>query len=273
MLISAYLFFPTSPAQLTLISEKKAYFHRTCPLLVDTKADKLNPQQPFLPSSFTLLNWNIYKQQKENWQPALQSWSKQADIITLQEAKYSLALRQLSQQAHLHTLQNVAFKHNGDFYGVNTLSSVGPSSICGTTDKEPWIRVSKSALATTYPMQGFEKKLLVINLHAINFTFTAKPLQHQLRPYLTLLAQHTGPAILSGDFNTWSDKRLMAIEQPLQALGFSEVKFEPDHRLTRFNLPLDHIYFRGLTVIKAQSLTTTASDHTPQLVTFKTTES
>jgi len=259
------LLYPKSFTQLTLVDKNKQHYQTLCPML---SKPLLTSEVASLPASFTLLNWNIYKQQKPGWENALQEWSTNADIITLQEAKLSPELIAFSQQNLFWYLQNNAFKHNDFLYGVNTLSKVKHISTCGSTALEPWIRVQKSALATTYPIQGAKEPLLVINLHGINFTFNTQLLQQQLSPYLALIAKHTGPTIFSGDFNTWSKERKTMVENALKTLGFSEVQFELDERLTVLGLPLDHIYFRGLTVLKAQSLATTTSDHTPQLVRF-----
>lgn len=262
----AIAFFPDSPAHLTLIDNNKQHYQAVCPELSPTT---ITIGAKALPSSFTLLNWNIYKQKRNNWEVKLQEWATTADLITLQEAKYSPELISFSDKNGFFYLQNFAFKQSGFIYGVNTLSKASPIAACGTRQKEPWIIVRKTALASTYPIQGSEETLLVINLHGINFTFTERPLIKQLAPYLSLINRHQGPVIFSGDFNTWSDARLEGVDQTLLEIGFSELAFEYDQRSRIFGLPLDHIYFRDLKVVDAQSLITKASDHNPLLVTFE----
>ena len=258
-------FFPTVPKQLTLLAKNNQYYQTLCPTL---SRASINIESKKVSAPFTLLNWNIYKQQKTNWASSLQEWANDADFITLQEAKLSPELIQFSHQKQLFYLQNYAFKHNNFIYGVNTLSKVAPLSLCATAYNEPWISIPKTGIASTYAIKGSDQPLLLINLHGINFTLTAYPLREQLTPYLELINSHQGPIIFSGDFNTWSDARLLAVEQSLIASGFSEALFDDDKRLTVFGLPLDHIYFRGLKIIEAKSLVTDASDHNPQLVTF-----
>ncbi|GLS89675.1 EEP domain-containing protein [Psychromonas marina] len=262
---TAIAFFPESPSELTLLSQGKQRYQATCPILSKVI---LSEESQTLPMPFKLLNWNIYKQQEKSWQQSLQEWATSADILTLQEAKLSPELINFSKQNKLFYLQNYAFKHSGFVYGVNTLSKVEAISTCGTAHREPWIWVPKTGIASTYPIQGSEYPLLVINLHGINFTLTEKPLKKQIEPYLALIKTHHGPIIFSGDFNTWSEARLEGVEQSLIASGFSEALFDEDKRLTIFGLPLDHIFFRGLKVLEAQSLVTDSSDHSPQLVTF-----
>jgi endonuclease/exonuclease/phosphatase (EEP) superfamily protein YafD len=258
-------FFPAPPTQLTVLANDDLYYKTLCPTLSKLS---VTPQQKQVRPPFKLLNWNIYKQQKENWGSRLKEWAKNVDFITLQEAKLSPELIKFSHQEKLFYLQNYAFKYNNFVYGVNTLSKVAPISVCGSAYKEPWIWVPKTGIASTYPIIGRTDLLLLINLHGVNFTITEQPLQAQFSPYFSLITQHAGPIIFSGDFNTWSDIRLATIEKSLMQLGFSEVSFDDDKRLTVFGLAVDHIYFRGLRVIEAKSLVTDASDHSSQLITF-----
>jgi len=262
---TAIAFFPEPPSKLTLLTQGKQRYQAACPQLSKVL---VSTEQKALPTPFKLLNWNIYKQQKQGWRQHLQEWATSADLITLQEAKLSPDLINFSKKNKLFYLQNYAFKYSGLIYGVNTLSKVEALSTCGTVHKEPWIWVPKTGIASTYPIKESKYSLLVINLHGINFTFTEKPLTKQISPYLTLIKKHQGPVIFSGDFNTWSKARLESVEKSLVNSGFSEALFNEDKRLTIFGLPLDHIYFRGLEVLEAQSLSTDASDHSPQLVSF-----
>ncbi|WP_022942986.1 endonuclease/exonuclease/phosphatase family protein [Psychromonas hadalis] len=260
----AVAFYPKSPEHLTLLTQNQQTYQANCPTLSAIK----NSTHATLTSPFTLLNWNIYKQQKKNWQNSLKAWAKNADFITLQEAKLSPELISFSKKNNLFYLQNYAFKHNNSIFGVNTLSKITPFLVCGSAYSEPWILVPKTGLASYYAIKNSEDSLLIINLHGVNFTFSERPLIKQLKPYLALIKTHQGPIIFSGDFNTWSEIRLIAVEQSLIKAGFSEALFDDDQRLHIFGLPLDHIYFRGLKVIKAESLTTDASDHSPQVVMF-----
>ncbi|MEH6452050.1 MAG: endonuclease/exonuclease/phosphatase family protein [Psychromonas sp.] len=261
-----YAFFPDSPQQLTLFDKNGHVYNSECPNLDQVKDSSAISKKLALP--FTLLNWNIYKQQNTTWQVKLQEWSERADIITLQEAKHTQQLIDFSHLRNLNYYQNHAFNLNGYVYGVNTLSTSQVSHLCGTRYFEPWIQVPKTGLATIYPIDKHQQSLLVINLHGVNFTLTSTPLKEQLAPYFALIEQHQGSVIFSGDFNTWSDARLQYVENTLSIYGFEEAVFRHDQRSKVFGLPLDHVFFRGLKVISAESLATDASDHSPQLVTF-----
>lgn len=263
--VFGWSFLPSSPGKMTLIDQQYRQYSTTCPALINVKStaptDALN-------STFSLLNWNIYKQQHQQWSKKLNEWANQADLITLQEAKYDQDLIHFSQQQKLSYYQNIAFNYQKQNYGVNTFSRVQAQQACGTRYSEPWTLVPKTGIATTYAFKDTTQSLLLVNLHGVNFTFTAEPLKEQVAPYIQLIEQHQGPIIISGDFNTWSEARTEEIIGTLVKAGFNETQFSKDQRLTILGLPLDHIFFRDLEMINAKSIATIASDHTPQLVTF-----
>jgi len=257
---------PDTPTKMTIINRQQTLFTATCPALSEPL---LTNNETALPATFSLLNWNIYKQQNKQWLTQLTKWTQQANLLTLQETKYSPAFRQFTQQQQLLPLQNIAFQYQQINYGVNTLSKTTPLQVCGTRYTEPWSRIPKSAVASTYQITGSKNPLLVVNLHGVNFTLTAAPLAEQLRPFITLIKAHKGPVIVAGDFNTWSEARTLTVDQALTELTLNEVTFNTDNRLKIFGRPLDHVFYRGLTVSNARSIPTNASDHTPQLITFK----
>lgn len=259
-----WLLYPEAPTHLSAFTNGGNIDLSPCPELSAIAANT----KYRLPLPFTLLNWNIYKQQQDNWQEKLQEWTENADLITLQEAKYSFELQNFSRKNSLFYYQNYAFKYKGLVYGVNTLSRYPAKFICGSRATEPWIQIPKTGLAGSYPLADSSASLLLINLHGINFTLRSTLLAKQLQPYFTLITVHQGPIIFSGDFNTWSDQRLALLEDALFKLSFNEVTFSNDQRSTIFGHQLDHIYFRGLKVITSTSIATDASDHSPQMVTF-----
>lgn len=258
-------FLPSSPTKMTLIDQQYNQYFATCPALVNVEK---SASSHALNSTFSLLNWNIYKQQNLQWSKKLNEWATQADLITLQEAKYDQDLIHFSQQQKLYYFQNIAFNYQKENYGVNTFSRTQAKQACGTRYSEPWTMVPKTGIATTYAFKDSAQLLLLVNLHGVNFTLTAEPLKEQVTPYLQLIKQHRGPVVISGDFNTWSEARTAEVIGTLVKAGFNEAQFSKDQRLTILGLPLDHIFFRGLEMINAKSIATIASDHTPQLVTF-----
>jgi len=248
-----------------ILDQANQQYLATCPNLQNIKKTGANQS---LNKTFSLLNWNVYKQQNKGWSKKLDEWANQADFITLQEAKYDDSLISFLEQQQFYDLQNIAFTYQQQQFGVNTASRIQALQVCGTRYAEPWIQIPKTGLASIYAIKNSQQTLLLINLHGVNFTLTSTPLKEQVTPYLHLIEQHQGPIIISGDFNTWSEARSKEIIEALVKTGFNEALFSKDQRLTIFGRPLDHIFYRDLKVIKAQSIATTASDHTPQLVTF-----
>lgn len=261
----ADMVYPSAPDKATLINTGQKSALVACPNL-----QKLNYKgvTGSLNSQFTLVNWNIYKQQNDGWQSQLQTFLNKADLLTLQEVKYSSKFNSLLKQNNFSNLQNVAFYYHGQAYGVSNLSHTQAQQVCGTSYKEPWIRVAKSVLASSYKVQGSKQPLLLINVHGINFTFTATPLQEQLNPYIKLIKQHQGPVIISGDFNTWSSAKMAMLNEQLNKLGLNAVSLSEDYRKTAFSKPLDHIFYRDLNMISATTVQTEASDHAAMIVTF-----
>lgn len=221
-----------------------------------------------LDGNLNLLVWNLYKQNRINWQAALSEFSSDKQLLLLQEARLDDELKRWVASGGWSGGQVNAFKAFDETSGVLTLGWNKPRLACGYTEVEPWIRLPKSGLYSEYPLSNGQT-LIVVNLHAINFTWGIEEYQRQVNALIAKLVAHSGPAIVAGDFNTWSEERLNAMKVRFATIGLTEVVFSPDHR-TRFitGLPLDHVFYKGLTLKKAEAPQTDASDHSPLLVSF-----
>jgi endonuclease/exonuclease/phosphatase (EEP) superfamily protein YafD len=104
---------------------------------------------------------------------------------------------------------------------------------------------------------------LVVNIHAVNFTFGTRDFEGQIREALSVLHDHAGPILLSGDFNTWHSRRVAVLNEMTDSLDLKMLAFDEDHRKRVFGQPLDHIYVRGLEVIHATTREVNSSDHNP----------
>jgi endonuclease/exonuclease/phosphatase (EEP) superfamily protein YafD len=213
-----------------------------------------------------VLSWNIYKGEKSGLVRDLSKLSGNADLILLQEmVSESNFARQLCNEIPYHRFHMAqAFRRlGGDYTGVATGSQVRAAShrpIISTVT-EPILGTSKSALVSQYRLRGSPEPLLVINLHAINFV-SQDSFESHLFQLIGVLAQHKGPIIFGGDFNTWSIDRKNFLYRSMRALGLGRV--ETHH--SGFFL-LDHIFVRGLKVKKVYDLTNVeSSDHKPLLV-------
>ena len=131
------------------------------------------------------------------------------------------------------------------------------------TSWEPWLAMPKCTNITEYALSDTKETLIVVNIHAINFTLGVKQFRKQIEKIRQVLIEHKGPIILSGDFNTWRKKRMSILETLTVELGLDALTFQVDHRKTVFGQLLDHIYVRALTPENTVTHHVQSSDHNP----------
>lgn len=220
------------------------------------------------PNSIKLLNWNVYKGKKYNWQEDFQSIFEKYDIMTLQEIITNDIVEKVFQEIiGFERVYAYSFQYNKDksFTGLTTLSNTKSiySRYIATSDFEPITNTPKVSLYTKYKIQNSNKELLVANIHSINFV-SQQSFENQLDQAFSELHEHKGPIIFAGDFNTWSVKRLMALYKITSKLNLTPVKFSPDKRKKVIGLALDHIFTRGLEVKSSRAIgIIKSSDHVP----------
>ncbi|MGL5107738.1 endonuclease/exonuclease/phosphatase family protein [Vibrio qinghaiensis] len=215
-----------------------------------------------------VLVWNIYKQNRATWQSELNKFSQDAQLVLLQEASMTLSLKEWISQKQWGGTQADAFRVFGESAGVLNLGRQMPVLACAYTELEPWLRLPKSAIYALYRLSDGQT-LAVVNLHAVNFTYGTQEYANQLEALLVQLKTHHGPLIVGGDFNSWSQARMDTLTAALNRVGLQEVSFEPDHRVQFVTgLVLDHLFYRGLTLLNAKAPVTDASDHNPLLASF-----
>jgi endonuclease/exonuclease/phosphatase (EEP) superfamily protein YafD len=233
-----------------------------------TIGQALPPGEP-LPSedSLKVLVWNIFKQQRAEWLSVLQNFGKDAHLVLLQEAQTTPELVKFATSNYLAADQVPAFLLPQHPSGVMTLSAAHPVYCCPLREREPILRLSKSALVTVYPLPD-GRLLMVVNIHAVNFSLGVDVYSKQLGPIGDQIGHHNGPIIMAGDFNAWSRPRMNALFRFAREMALREVRFTDDHRRRAFGRPLDFVFYRGLNVTEASVLVTRASDHNPLLVEF-----
>ena len=127
------------------------------------------------------------------------------------------------------------------------------------------------------------QKLQVLNCHGLNFVpFSVLP--KQLDQIFGALEDSDAPAIVCGDFNVWSKRRLELLEERANAAGLVEAtprgtEHSPApkwlgwmNRINGFDpaIRLDRIYTRGIDVIDCYSHTESeSSDHLPLVLSYK----
>jgi endonuclease/exonuclease/phosphatase (EEP) superfamily protein YafD len=216
-------------------------------------------------SEINLVNWNIQKGGDPEWTKDLKSLSGGADLLVFQEAAVESSVWDTVGDGHYQSFAP-GFRTLRSMTGVMTLSAVEPLAQCNLLSHEPWLGSAKATVITEYGLTETDRTLLVVNIHAINFTFGIRDFEEQIQGALDSISAHTGPVLLSGDFNTWHLGRMEKLQKMLSPRGFIALEYDEDHRKRAFGQPLDHIYVRGLQAIEATTQRVATSDHNPMSV-------
>jgi endonuclease/exonuclease/phosphatase (EEP) superfamily protein YafD len=221
--------------------------------------------------SISVLVWNAQKGSRVMWRDDMLRLAADKDLILIQEASYQSPLTEdLPDKADgiNHWVFAPGYESSTQLTGVMTLSKGAPMTQCNLANQEPWLGTLKATSITEYGLSGTDETLVVVNIHAVNFTFGVAEFQSQMDQVRMALAGHDGPVILSGDFNTWRKKRVEILDLLAADLGLDALSFEDDNRKTVFGYPVDHLYVRGLTVRSAGTQIVKTSDHNPLLAEF-----
>lgn len=218
-------------------------------------------------SNIQILNWNIKKGEESNWAEDLDRLAIGKHLILLQEAALSMELPSHTLRAPFAAF-SPGYVTDNDVTGVVTFSGVEPMSHCRLGAIEPWLGTPKSTNVTQYSLSNSDESLVVVNIHAVNFSFGLVSYRAQLEAVVDVLSVHEGPVIFSGDFNTWRKGRFDALMQAVDALGLQPVAFGDDFRKTVFGRPLDHVFVGGLEIDRSSVHEVQSSDHNPMIVSF-----
>jgi endonuclease/exonuclease/phosphatase (EEP) superfamily protein YafD len=221
-----------------------------------------------LSAPIRLLSWNIQKSQTLGWDTDLRRLGEDRDLLLIQEASIQAGISSALPQ-DLYQAFAAGYITDSQATGVATLSSVAPMLQCNLTAWEPWLGTPKATNITEYPLANSPLRLLVINLHAVNFTVGLEDFATQVEALTPLFTHHKGPLLIAGDFNTWSKARHDYLHNFMLSHELVAVDFTPDRRSTFWNLPLDHMYLRGLRALKSEVISVATSDHNPLLVTVE----
>ena len=221
------------------------------------------------PDRISILNWNVYKGRRDNWATDFRRYSNRHDVVTIQEAHLGEELESLLDAEHRHWTMNAAFNYQDRATGVMTASSIKPVYTCGQHTIEPLIGTPKTSLISYYPVDGIDERLLVANVHGINFSLGVAAYNEQIEKLFELMRYHQGPIVLAGDFNTWSDKRMQIVETLAQRLSLSSLDYTSHNRTSVFGKALDHVFYRGLEPLEHDTWHVTSSDHNPTRASFR----
>lgn len=235
-----------------------------------------------LPSSITIVNWNVQKGKNPRFATDLQLIleREQPDIVFLQEARVDL-LEPEKMGGYFAEGWSYPWP-GGKTIGVLTLSRVPPvrAERIPTKYRELGVTAPKVSLVTEYPLPNGEI-LLSLNVHLLNFEiWSTRKITHQLDDLKKIMAAHEGPIVMAGDFNTWNQKRLNLVKEITRDVKLKEVTDFPEGRTTGDtrsewwnqalgvdkDLPLDRVFFTGFDPTAARVLDYESSDHWPILV-------
>lgn len=229
------------------------------------------PQQPAtrrtgeLPSDreINVVSWNIHRNADEGWAADLARFAQASDLVLLQEATLTAALRdEFARSARVWTHAD-AWAFDGINNGVLTAAQAAPDRACVQRAAEPLISLPKSALIAWYRIRGRAQPLAVANVHAVNFTLDLTVYQRQLENVIDVLAKHEGPIILAGDFNTWTPLRVKVLEDAAARIGLKEAKPLRGERSKFMGMQADYLFVRGLAVEDVWVESVASSDHLP----------
>ena len=189
--------------------------------------------------------------------------------MTIQEALLDQELDALLEQHGFNWTLNTAFYLNGEAAGVMNVASTSSVHSCGFKVDEPLIRIPKAALVSYYHMDGSDEKLLVANIHGINFTFGVSSYRQQLDKLYDAIKHHDGPMIVAGDFNTWSDSRMDVVDELVKRLELSRLEYSVNNKTHVFGNAIDHVFYRKLEPLSHHVQQVSSSDHNPISVNFR----
>ena len=212
--------------------------------------------------TFQLLSWNVKKGESDTWLRELAYLASGKQLVLMQEAldtmQHKTIFRDNGHWAFAEGYESTAGKT-----GVASFSPVDPVGQCELQAHEPWLGTPKASVITRYAISRYNETLVVVNTHMINFTIGTSDYQKQLMAIVNAVESHQGPLIISGDFNTWNQRRLDQLNVAMASLKMTPVTYQIDNRSRFFGLPVDHTFVRGFSVQEAKTHLSESSDHNP----------
>ncbi len=222
-----------------------------------------------LSPEFSILVWNCHKGEDYGWSEDFARFNRDSDIILLQEFVDSPMMMEEVTLSNKEANIGYTFKRKERLTGVATLSNVKSESAIPlkTLGSEPIIHSKKMTMITTYSIVTSPEKLMVVNIHGINFVGNDTYYKDMENIYNTVKS-HKGPMIFAGDFNTWTEGKFQKMLEIAERLGLKKLQLNDQTRTTR-GYELDHVFYRGLkTNIGTVHRNIFSSDHFPITATF-----
>jgi len=234
---------------------------------------KLHHQGHALSKRFSILVWNVHKENelshfKERLKLLIQEYPP--DFLLFQEVKHPKARAHLLDGYSYALASNIETRMN--LYGVTTAAKVAFEHIdtAISSKREVVGLATHKSLLITGHRQIDGGRLYLVNLHAVNFV-TLRSFTLELSKIEETLQAYQGALVIGGDFNNWSSRRIKALDAFQERLGLQKATLSaPHHVKAVFSKPIDHIFYRGIRLLKAEAIDTgKVSDHNPIYATFE----
>jgi endonuclease/exonuclease/phosphatase (EEP) superfamily protein YafD len=236
------------------------------------KPQNLRHQNISLPCKFSLLLWNVHKENQTKkfltkFSALMQKYP--SDILLFQEVKYPNKATFFLHEHSFALAGNMQTSKNT--FGVLTAmrSSFDRILTYLSTKKELGCISHKSFLISRHTLCN-GKSLYLVNLHAVNFV-PFSSFKYEMQKIAKVLTAFEGALIVAGDFNNWSSKRLQFLSAFVDELHLKTLDVQDAHHIKHiFHKKIDHIFYRGLTLHYAQAIDTgNISDHNPIYAVFE----
>lgn len=229
-------------------------------------------QEASLQENFSLLSWNIHKENlsldfKLTLKDILDEHS--IDFLLFQEYKINKSYDIIIDQFNYTTALNIETKNH--LYGLLTASRATISHHTSNLSKtkEFFLATKKANLITHHYFED-NSLIIIVNLHAINFV-SAQMFKKELEMLYNLLSPLNCAVIVSGDFNNWGAKRVRALLEFEYSLGLKRAVIQDSQHIKHFlNKPIDHIFYKNIELVDAKAIDTKkVSDHNPIIANFQ----
>ena len=234
--------------------------------MLDKKVNTIPPDREDS-SKLSFVSWNIQKGIKTESYRDLINLVEEKDFVLIQEAVLDPRLFESIGDDYYWNFSK-GYQQRSRITGLMTASRYKPVSHEEVISWEPWLGTPKATSISKYSIPKLGNDLMVVNIHSINFTFGIKEYMQQINKIHEYLTEHSGPVVLSGDFNTWRRKRSDILNQLAVEHNLEPIQFSVDHRKQVFGQKLDHIYVRSLSLESAHAPYTRSSDHSPMTAHF-----
>lgn len=224
-----------------------------------------NATRSALPKRFNVCVWNFQKCKGAQWARDFGELAAKTDLFLAQEVMFSPCAESALSAAPLYWTAAISFLTLRGHIPVGIAAGcvTRPEAVAfNASVREPLLKTPKMTMSAVYPLA--HTRLLVINIHAINFT-GLKAFEQNLQNAEKLLGKFDGPVLIAGDFNVWSTRRLNRLRELALKLQLEEVDFTPDLRTRYLRKTVDYIFVRGLHIRSAQVPDVRSSDHRPLL--------